>query len=647
MICNTAARDFEVIEITNEMPLNRIGGVGSVIEALHSGFDALGVRALWYVADHQYLPHEVEAILDRHPCVALGGHAGLAAFRAPVAHVHSYSHAPGLLDALGGSRSLFTVHSLLACEERFNDVDLRGAVADQERLIAACDEVALVSEAERRHYLGLGYARLNRRVGVVHNGIAPPPRAARRRRGGRGAVLGYCGRLVPRKHPEYVQMLLLEPGFEDCEALIAGKAFSRYARDLVARLGIEDRVGYLGWCGGARLDAFFDAIDVLVQPSTYEPFGLAVLEAAARGVPVVCGEVDGLVEVLGEHAFYCDPTSYASFVDAMRRWRQAGDERIGAVAAGARARALERYTDVAMARRYVARFAALAAPGAAGESRGSGAAPRLRGATMTTHRTEFVLPAGYEELRGDCERFFVDHPHYDRNVFVMMRFDEGDRPLAAVDEELRRTLCRHGLEGLRADDRMYPADSQLWKNVCVYMLCCRYGVAVLEDRARDEFNPNVALEYGFMRALDKRTLLLADRGFSNLRADIVGTVREQFDIADLAGTLAKTVERWIAGLGVDAVAGPSALQEQALKAHRRLLRIRCSALVRDEARRAKERNDEFWYFGEEIEAYRALLRREPDAAHEAAVEDAARRVAARHDFAAVTELAERFAALAR
>ena len=362
MIANTAARDFEVIEITNEMPHNRIGGVGSVIESLMSGFAALGVGALWYVTDHQYPAHDVEAILDHHPNVAMGSHAELAAFRAPVAHVHSYNHAPGLLDALTGSRSLFTIHSLLAYEEISNQVDLLGAVADQERLIAACDEVALVSQAEHGYYRRLGYERLNPRVSVVHNGIAPPAFAARRPR---RDVLGYCGRLVPRKHPEYVQMLLLEPPFAGFEAMIAGKAFSPYARDLVARLGIEQRVRYIGWCGGARLDAFFDAIDVLVQPSTYEPFGLAALEAAARGIPVVCGEIDGLVEVLGPHAFYCDGTRYDSFRDAMLRWLHADPEHIAAMTAGARQRALERFTDVAMARRYVTRFEALAEPAAA------------------------------------------------------------------------------------------------------------------------------------------------------------------------------------------------------------------------------------------------------------------------------------------
>ena len=41
----------------------------------------------------------------------------------------------------------------------------------------------------------------------------------------------------------------------------------------------------------------------------------------------------------------------------------------------------------------------------------------------------------------------------------------------------------------------------------------------------------------------------------------------------------------------------------------------------DPARRTKERDDEFWYLGEEIAAYRALLEARPGAeAHRAAVD---------------------------
>jgi hypothetical protein len=165
------------------------------------------------------------------------------------------------------------------------------------------------------------------------------------------------------------------------------------------------------------------------------------------------------------------------------------------------------------------------------------------------------LPPGYEELAGDCRKFLSDHPDIDRNVFIMTRFVPGNALLTLLDQELRRTLCRHGLNALRADDRMYPTDRQLWKNVCVYMLCCRYGVAVLEDRIRDEFNPNVALEYGFMRALDKPTLLLKDAGFHNLRADILGTLHETFDLTDIAGSLARPIESWIRDLGLDVEPG--------------------------------------------------------------------------------------------
>lgn len=81
---------------------------------------------------------------------------------------------------------------------------------------------------------------------------------------------------------------------------------------------------------------------------------------------------------------------------------------------------------------------------------------------------DFQLPPGYAHLRPDCEQFFRDHPDYDRNVFIMTRFDAGNRLLAQLDEELRRALCREGLNGLRADDRMYPRDRQLWTNVRVH-----------------------------------------------------------------------------------------------------------------------------------------------------------------------------------
>lgn len=167
----------------------------------------------------------------------------------------------------------------------------------------------------------------------------------------------------------------------------------------------------------------------------------------------------------------------------------------------------------------------------------------------------FYLPPGYQFLSDECTRFFADHPKFNQNVFIMTRFDAGNRLLVELDVELRKALRDRGLNPVRADDRMYMADRNLWNNVCVYMLCCQQGVAVLENRIAEEFNPNVALEYGFMRALNRRTLLLADSGFRHLRADIIGTLRETFDITDIAASVAPPVHRWCDEIGFPASEG--------------------------------------------------------------------------------------------
>jgi hypothetical protein len=148
-------------------------------------------------------------------------------------------------------------------------------------------------------------------------------------------------------------------------------------------------------------------------------------------------------------------------------------------------------------------------------------------------------------LADECGRFFSDHPSYANNVMIMTRFSAGNKLLGELDRVLRTALRAHDLDPVRADDKMYMRDRNLWNNVCVYMLCCTYGVAILEDRIKDEFNPNVAIEYGFMRALNKPVLLLADVGFRNPRADIVGTLRETFDITDIERTMTPSLETWL------------------------------------------------------------------------------------------------------
>lgn len=165
------------------------------------------------------------------------------------------------------------------------------------------------------------------------------------------------------------------------------------------------------------------------------------------------------------------------------------------------------------------------------------------------------LPAHFTRFQPDLERFAKDGA-YEDSVFVMMKFpDEKRMPattvelLKAIFVPIRDELDRHGLRARRADDKIYSP--QLWDNVCIYMLGCKYGLAVLEDLSGDEFNPNVALEYGFMLSLGRQSVLFTDGGFKKIRADIAGTVRKGFSIGD-EKSLRAAVEDWM----VDIDRGP-------------------------------------------------------------------------------------------
>ena len=77
----------------------------------------------------------------------------------------------------------------------------------------------------------------------------------------------------------------------------AGQPFRRELKRLVGVLGLADRFLWLDWLEDTT--PFFATIDLFVSPSRSESFGLAILEAMARGKPVVATETDGAVTVLG------------------------------------------------------------------------------------------------------------------------------------------------------------------------------------------------------------------------------------------------------------------------------------------------------------------------------------------------------------
>jgi UDP-glucose:(heptosyl)LPS alpha-1,3-glucosyltransferase len=84
--------------------------------------------------------------------------------------------------------------------------------------------------------------------------------------------------------------------------LVAGNPRTAPFEELARRLGVEQRVRFIGFCADMR-PAYF-AADFLVHPTFYDPCSLVVLEALACGLPVITSEFNGARELLsGDEGF--------------------------------------------------------------------------------------------------------------------------------------------------------------------------------------------------------------------------------------------------------------------------------------------------------------------------------------------------------
>jgi glycosyltransferase involved in cell wall biosynthesis len=85
----------------------------------------------------------------------------------------------------------------------------------------------------------------------------------------------------------------------------------------VARLGLTESVRFLPFVDAAELEGLYRAASCVVLASTNEGFGLPVLEAMGRGVPVACSNASALPEVAGDGARYFDPYDVGQIAGAI------------------------------------------------------------------------------------------------------------------------------------------------------------------------------------------------------------------------------------------------------------------------------------------------------------------------------------------
>jgi len=115
-----------------------------------------------------------------------------------------------------------------------------------------------------------------------------------------------------------------------------GKTYKKEVQQWLERQGLSNRVIFLsetdaarnspGYQSGLHFPAIYQNATAFIYPSSFEGFGIPVLEALNSGIPVITTNASSLPEVGGKAALYFEPYDLEGLCDAM--WRAATNETI-------------------------------------------------------------------------------------------------------------------------------------------------------------------------------------------------------------------------------------------------------------------------------------------------------------------------------
>lgn len=196
-----------------------------------------------------------------------------------------------------------TIHATEHGRNHGIHTDLQGYIHGLEwKLTYESQRVILCSSYMQREVEQV-FALPSDKLDVIPNGVDPEMLrpAASEASSKHGRLVMFVGRLVREKGVHTllnaVPSILAE--FPDTKFVIAGKGPAMAAlQEQAQSMGIADRVEFAGFISDEVRNALFQAADVAVFPSLYEPFGIVALEAMAAGTPVVVSEVGGLGDVV-------------------------------------------------------------------------------------------------------------------------------------------------------------------------------------------------------------------------------------------------------------------------------------------------------------------------------------------------------------
>lgn len=147
---------------------------------------------------------------------------------------------------------------------------------------------------------------------VIHHGVEQQFFEIAKRRAAGDYIL--CAS-TSHPHKNLARLLRVHSQYKDTPPLVITGVRGFVAEQVEKLAG--DSVRLSGWVPREKLYELFRGARGFIYPSTFEGFGMPVLEAMAAGVPVACSDIPPLREIAGDTVHYFDPSSDEQIRDAL------------------------------------------------------------------------------------------------------------------------------------------------------------------------------------------------------------------------------------------------------------------------------------------------------------------------------------------
>ena len=168
------------------------------------------------------------------------------------------------------------------------------------------DVVPLAAAAPGRAVVPTEPVALRARLGLPEGRPVVLSASAKRPHKNVARLLDALAGIAPERRP-----VLAVPGYPT--------PYEAELRSRAEAVGVAQDVVWPAWLAAEDLEGLFALATCVVFPSLYEGFGLPVLEAMARGVPVACSDRSSLPEVAGDAALLFDPEDVGAIRVAVER----------------------------------------------------------------------------------------------------------------------------------------------------------------------------------------------------------------------------------------------------------------------------------------------------------------------------------------